>query len=74
MSLAMGKSTGKKHAAVHRASSLAHDSKELTMPSSVAEYVNKSEAMIEFQIMSLDSELRLLSEISSLPDDGKCAL
>lgn len=59
------------HVAVLRASSIAKESNEQQKPKSATDFVKYSKAMIEFQILCLQSELELLNELSAMSDNDK---
>jgi Ca2+-binding EF-hand superfamily protein len=61
----------KKQAGLRRASSYAKEINEQANPSSASDFVKHSKAAIEFQIMTLQSEIKLLEELSNMSDDAK---
>ena len=64
----------KKQAGLRRASSYAKEINEQANPSTATEFVKHSKAAIEFQIMTLQSELKLLEELSNMSDDTKLVM
>jgi hypothetical protein len=64
----------KKQEGLRRVSSYAKEINEQKNPSTASDFVTHSKAAIEFQIMTLQSELKLLEELSNVSDDAKLVM
>mmetsp|Transcript_3479 Transcript_3479/g.5334 ORF Transcript_3479/g.5334 Transcript_3479/m.5334 type:complete len:445 (-) Transcript_3479:133-1467(-) len=61
----------RKHASLRRSTQLAQESNHRRKSKTIPEFVKRSRAQIEFEMRTLQAELNLLDELSTMTDDEK---